>query len=130
MAMRARLLAAVGALCLGVAAPVFACFDIDAPPDLVIRFLTPTSAEVTFTNVVVKAAGVNPGDYCGVGFSHQNPGLITSVSGVVVTDGDDPPLTLPEFSFTANGTTTSDFTTLIPANTWAGFDSGVSASVA
>src|SRR6185436_8544544 len=109
MAMRARLLAAVGALCLGLAAPVFACFDIDAPPDLNIRFTSTTSAEVTFTNVVVKAAGVNTGDYCGVGFSHQNPGLITSVSAVIVTDGDDPPATLPEFSFSPNATTTGDF---------------------
>lgn len=117
------------ALLLLSVAPALACFDVDTPPTATIRFTSTTSAELIVTGLVVKAAGVNPGDYCAAGLGYST--TILSVGAPTVVDaGDDPPTPQPEFAFTPNATTEADIAALTPGPTWKGFHSGVSGSVA
>lgn len=129
--MRTRFVSAIAALSAVVlsARPVVACFEVDAPLTGTVRFTSATTAEVALDGLVAKTGGLAITDYCAVGFGHSGT-LITSVSALAVTDGDDPPLPLTEFAFTGNGTTTAAMTSLVPTTTWSGFHTGISAPVA
>lgn len=129
--MRARVAAAIAALSAVAfsAGPVLACFQVDAPLSGTVRFTSATTGEVALDGLVAKPGGLAITDYCAVGLGHSGT-LLTAVSALAITDGDDPPAPLPEFAFTANGTTTAAMTSLVPATTWSGFLSGIAAPVA
>ncbi len=65
--MRLRFVASALALAFFGSTPAFACFDVDSPPSATIHFVNATTVELTVTGLVVKALGVNPGDYCAAG---------------------------------------------------------------
>ncbi len=114
------------------AEPASACFETDTTVRPWVWFTSTTTAYVAIEGLVVKSGGLGITDFCGVGLGHSNT-LFTGVTDLDVLDDADPaggPLAIPEFAFSANGTTTTDFTTAAPSQTWQGFHSAVGGTVA
>ena len=109
--------------------PALACFDVDSPPTATIRFTSPTSAELIVSGLVVKAGGLNAGDYCAAGLGYSNV-ILTVGAPTVVDAADDPPTPAPEYAFSANATTLADIAALTPGPTWSGFHSALTGPVA
>lgn len=130
--MRLRFVAGALALALFGCPPAFACFDVDSPPSATVHFIAPLQVELTITGLVVKAAGVNPGDFCAAGLGHSGTFITGLVAPPDVVDADDDPPTVdPAFQFNADPTTAGEMATLVPTTpTWAGFSSAISVASA